>query len=91
MLLIAAVVLLVLLFQKRRVLPRLMIVFYIFNLAVCAMDLLAIVTFIANAFPEIAKNLIPESAKVVAQALVGTLIWVPYFLVSKRVKNTFVN
>jgi hypothetical protein len=31
-----------------------------------------------------------ESVKVLCRTIIGAVIWIPYFLVSKRVKNTFV-
>lgn len=31
------------------------------------------------------------SAKGIIQSLINGMIWIPYLLVSKRVKNTFIN
>ena len=44
---------------------------------------------VGEMIPFIAEQSDPESAKEVIRSVVGALIWVPYFLVSKRVKATF--
>ena len=75
---------LVLLFQKRSIFPRLMIFFF---------SAILIFTFVEIALAHQIGYLIKhpdsevdsEAVKVVVQ----TVIWVPYFLVSKRVKATF--
>ena len=80
----AALVLLVLFFKRKKIFPTLMIGFYLFNLVFIGVD-----AIVGEMIPFIAEQSDPESAKEVIRSVVGALIWVPYFLVSKRVKATF--
>jgi len=82
-----AVFCLVQFFRKKKSVPRLMIVFYLLLL------LLAGATYyLILGFPELRQS--PEDVWNATMALVRTVvavaIWIPYFLLSVRVKNTFV-
>lgn len=72
-------------FQKRRILPRLMIAFLLLNLLLVAADY-----FVADLLPPVASQKDAEAMKELARALIACVAWVPYFVVSKRVKGTFV-
>lgn len=82
---IFAVVLIFLFFGKSHRFPALMIAFLLANLAFILSDLL-LVGFI----PGLGEAVDAEIYGEIARGVVGAAIWVPYFLVSKRVKNTFV-
>ncbi len=76
--------LLVLFFTRRAILPRLIIIFYAQTFIFRVIDY-----YLANVYLDInyPDN---DSLKSVFQSLFGAMIWIPYFLYSKRVKNTFV-
>ena len=78
-------VLLVLFFTKSHRFPKLMIAYLVLNLVFVVAD-----TVLAEFIPFIAGEHDPETYKEIARGVFGVVIWVPYFLVSKRVKNTFV-
>lgn len=88
--LVAAAALIVLAFQKKALFPQLMIGFYVFTLCAVSADFWALNTFVSAAFPEMARIAGPDANKAVSRAVLACLIWVPYFLTSQRVKNTFV-
>ncbi len=82
----AFIFLLVLFFKKSKHFPLAFIIIYIFNFAGITLD-----TFWAH----YAQNLVPVykadmDLKDVVQQAVYCCIWVPYIIVSKRVKETFV-
>jgi hypothetical protein len=82
---VTAVVALVLMFRKSRAFPKLMIGYYLFNLIFILTDY-----FVANMIPAVRLAADPALVGEVTKSLVGSLIWLPYMCVSKRVKNTFV-
>ena len=79
------VVLLFLFFKKSYRFPALFIAFIILNLCFLVGDY-----FFVNLIPSVAGKSDPGTFKELARAMIAAIIWIPYFLVSKRVKNTFV-
>jgi len=82
---IAAIVLLVLYFRKSWRFPRLCIGYLVANLAFIVGDAFA-TSFVMPG----GAIFDPATLQQLGTALVGALIWIPYLLVSKRVKSTFV-
>jgi len=72
-------------FQKRRFVPRLIIVLLLSNLVFVAIDY-----FAADFIPFVAAQEDIGSLTELIRVFMAGVIWVPYFLVSKRVKGTFV-
>ena len=81
---IASAYLLVLFFQRSPRFPRLMIWYLLTNLAFLAID-----SLVAKAIPEVAAQADPQGARELLRGFVGCLIWVPYLMSSRRVRNTF--
>jgi len=81
---VAAIVLLVLIFSKHPLLPKTIIGFYILTLVFISLDgaLASFTPFFANAISHITEAL--------THSIISSAIWIPYFLRSRRVKNTFV-
>lgn len=87
---LAAIALLVVGFQKRLFFPRLMVAFYAFVAAVAFVDVAAVNGFLQEALPEEAAKLRPEAYAAFLKSLLAGGLWSTYFLVSKRVRNTFI-
>lgn len=79
------IILIFLFFVKSFRFPVLYIVFLALNLTFVAADL-----FFANSIPAVAAQNDAESVMQIVRSIIGAIIWIPYFLVSVRVKNTFV-
>lgn len=83
---IMSLYLLYLFFRKSWRFPRLYITFLVANLCFLLADALAIKLVL----PE-QPIMDPDTAREFFRSVVAVSIWVPYLLVSKRVKNTFVS
>lgn len=79
-----ALTLLYLFFTKSRWFPRTFIAYLLLNVGFVAVD-----AFAGNFIPAIAAASDPETVKEIGRSVIGAAIWVPYMLMSKRVKNTF--
>jgi len=77
--------LLYLFFTRRRIFPRVMVTFLIVRVLIQAADLL-----VARLIPAAATAIGPSVYGALGGSLVVVLVWVPYFLRSRRVANTFV-
>jgi hypothetical protein len=75
----------VLFFSKKKIFPKWYIGMLLFTLAFILIDALAIKAVLPNQ-----PVFDAETTKEFGRTLIATLIWVPYMLMSKRVKATFV-
>ena len=85
-LVIFEVVLLLLFFKKKKWFPKVYISMLIFAIIFTIIDA-ALVSKLQSSI-SISLNIDPVTP--VAKVLVSSAIWIPYFLISKRVKNTFI-
>jgi hypothetical protein len=85
-----AVVMLALFFQKRAIVPALMVVFYGTVVAVCLVEVLNLTRFSEGLDPAWAVAALEEAKSGLGIALTSAIVWIPYFMVSRRVRNTFV-
>ncbi len=72
--------------RRSHLAPKLVISWLVLGLVFIASDF-----FLSDLIPAVAKQADPSSAKELGRAIFGALIWIPYFMVSKRVKATFVH
>ncbi len=80
-----ALVLLYLFFKKSRLFPRVYIIYTAANIAFVGGDMV-----LSNFMFDLPASANDEAARELGRSLITAIIWVPYMLVSKRVKNTFV-
>ena len=72
-------------FSRKKVFPKWYIGILVFTLGFILVDTLAIKAVLPSE-----PIFDPDTIKEFARSLIATLIWVPYMLISKRVKATFV-
>ncbi|WBL25017.1 DUF3857 domain-containing protein [Zunongwangia sp. HGR-M22] len=78
---------LIIFFKRRTIAPKLIIAFYVFNFVGVSLD-----TLVASFIPSVyATAPGPDLYKEVFKSLIACIIWIPYFIYSERVKDTFVN
>lgn len=82
---IFAIVLLILMLLKDRRFPKLMIIFYITNTIFVVGDAI----YVSEVLDLEVLSGDDSSLKEIARAVIGTFIWVPYLLMSTRVRLTF--
>lgn len=82
---VAYSVLAFLFFRKSRFFPKTYIALALINLCFIVLDM----WFASFVLPD-EPMLDPDTTKEIARALVSAAIWVPYMIVSKRVRNTFI-
>lgn len=82
---VAYIALGILFFRKSRFFPKAYIAIAFMNLCFIILD-----AFLSSFVLPGEPMFLPDTAKEIARPLVSIAIWVPYMLVSKRVRNTFV-
>jgi hypothetical protein len=85
---IVPIFLLILMFKRSRKIPKAMIIYFISVFVVHLADVYWTYLLFKNfAMPD---SFYKELVTIVGRVLLPVIIWVPYFIVSKRVKSTFV-
>lgn len=84
---IYSTVIIILFFQRRTIVPRLMIILYGAILAFLILDTVVALALAPDLFTPQENQ---ESFKEIIKGIFRCAIWIPYFLVSQRVKETFV-
>lgn len=79
-----SVALLILLFAKSHHFPRWMIAFYIASFCILAID-----QSLGQQIPFVAAQEDPTSTRELIRSIIAMAIWIPYFIKSERVRNTF--
>jgi len=85
-LILASIALIVLFFSKRRIFPKLFVWVTASSVGFIILD--AVIAFLI----EPSKAFLNKDSSIeIARALLPALVWIPYMLVSRRVRATFVN
>ncbi|MCB4766586.1 MAG: DUF2569 family protein [Sulfurovum sp.] len=86
LIIIASLYLIYLFFAKKSFFPKLYIWILVFSLIFILLDAVVV----SSLFPNI-EVFDVETMKEIGRTVIVSLIWIPYMLISKRVKATFVN
>ncbi|MEI8247605.1 MAG: DUF2569 domain-containing protein [Lentisphaerota bacterium] len=89
-LLVLGIVLLVLLFRRKKFFPKLIIAYYLLDVVSVVGCTFAVAVISMKQF-QFSELFSPENCRQVLNGSIWAFIWIPYFIMSKRVKNTFVN
>lgn len=81
------VLLIILFFQRRTIVPRLMIILYAGTFLFLVLDSVVALGLAPDLYTDQENQ---ESYKDIFRAFISCAIWIPYFLISTRVKETFV-
>jgi hypothetical protein len=73
-------------FAKKTVFPKVYIGALIFSIAFIIIDAFALTLVLPDE-----PVFDPETMKEISRSLISSVIWIPYMLISKRVKATFIN
>ena len=73
-------------FSKKKLFPKVYIGMILFTLVFIILDAFAVKMIIVDE-----PVFDPETLKELLQTVITALIWIPYMLISKRVKATFIN
>ena len=87
----SSVYLLMILFPKKEYFPKLALWYYPVSAVPTVVFYACLLAFGADSFPRYAAHPERISIQGLVGALVGTVLWLLYFKLSKRVRNTFVN
>jgi hypothetical protein len=85
LLIILTIIIIVLFLQKRAIVPRLMLFFYIYFFLLALGDYLFVI-----AIPSISEAVSDSTLKVFIKSILIGIIWGSYYILSDRVKKTFV-
>ena len=77
--------------MRHSIVPMLVVVLAIGDIALHTLEYVAVTTYVAQANPELATGEEPRILEGLKTTLAFWTVFIPYFLVSKRVRNTFVN
>lgn len=83
--LLFSICLLVFFFQRRHMVPRLVVIFLVSNFVFVGVDFFLTYFYLLRA-----DSIGTEAVINIVRTAVASIIWIPYFMVSKRVKATFV-
>lgn len=83
--LLFSVFILVIFYGKKRIFPRLMIIFYSVSLAIGIIDL--VLSYQIPIMRELADG---SSIREILKSVIACIIWIPYLMKSERVQNTFI-
>lgn len=87
---IVAAIALMAIFKKMKIVPRIMIGFYILGVCFSATSMALGYFFIPIIGPEMSSELISDGNRKMVIVSIVAIIWISYFLKSRRVKNTFI-
>jgi len=86
MVVLASIYLIYLYFSKKSFFPKLYIGLIVFSLIFIPLDAI----IVSSIFPDI-QVFDAETMKELGRSIIVGIIWIPYMLISKRVKNTFIH